>query len=61
MLTCCAPTSYTHVGDTEADFDTFENANLAATHPDEMAACLAMAQAHWSNGTNNSVRSGRAD
>ena len=40
---------YSHAGDTEADFDAFENENLAglAAHATVVAEHLAIAKKHW--------------
>jgi hypothetical protein len=34
-------------GDTEADFNEFENENVAAANPDVVKACLVNATKHW--------------
>ena len=38
---------YGHAGDTEADFDGFENANVAAANPVVVARHLALAKRQW--------------
>ena len=38
---------YGHASDTEAEFDGFENANVAAANPDVVATHLAIAKRQW--------------
>ena len=41
---------YAHTGDTEADFDAFENANVAGQNADIVGKHLAMATKQWKKG-----------
>ena len=38
---------YGHASDTEAEFDGFENANVAAANPDVVATHLVIAKRQW--------------
>ena len=39
---------YAHAGDSEEDFDMYENENIADSAPDLVTECIAIAKKQWS-------------